>query len=153
MFRVLWSQLTMLLHYDLVCVGFMSPQKLLFVITYLLEDEQELTLGMLIRCKRIHNFWCSMLVLHQFLYVLSILRCTFYAFSGTNLLTRCHSASFCFLLFLVSEKFHRKYSQNWTKQIAKFLISRDEDGVRRGGKVGPQGGHTMLRRGQPWART
>ena len=27
-----------------------------FVITYLLEDEQELSLGMLIRCKRIYNF-------------------------------------------------------------------------------------------------
>ncbi len=123
-----------------------------FVITYLLEDEQELSLGMLIRCKRIYNFWCSMLVLHQFLYVLSILRCTFYAFSGTNLLTRCHSASSCFLLFLVSEKLHRKYSRNLTKQIAKFLISRDEDGVRRRVEGGPQGGHTMPRRGQPWAR-
>ena len=93
-----------------------------------------------------------MLVLHQFLYVLSILRCTFYAFSGTNLLTRCHSASSCFLLFLVSEKLHRKYSRNWTKQIAKFLISRDEDEVRRRGKVGPQGGHTMPRRGSHLGR-
>ena len=27
-----------------------------FVITYLLEDEQELSLGMLIHCKRIYNF-------------------------------------------------------------------------------------------------
>ena len=35
-----------------------------FVITYLLEDEQELSLGMLIRCKRIYNFWCSMLVFY-----------------------------------------------------------------------------------------
>jgi hypothetical protein len=44
--------------------------KIIFVITYLLEDEHELILGMLIRCKRIYNFWCSMLVLHQLLYVL-----------------------------------------------------------------------------------
>ena len=28
----------------------------------------------------------------------------FYTFSGTNLLTRCHSASFCFLLFLYFRK-------------------------------------------------
>ena len=76
----------------------------------------------MIRCKRIYNFWCSMLVLHQFLYVLSILRCTFYAFSGTNLLTRCHSASSCFLLFLVSEKLHRKYSRNRTWQKPMFLF-------------------------------
>jgi hypothetical protein len=48
-----------------------------FVITYLLEDEQELSLGMLIRCKRIYNFLCFMLVLHQLLYVLSILCDTF----------------------------------------------------------------------------
>ena len=48
-----------------------------FVITYLLEDEQELSLGMLIRLKRIYNFWCSMLVLHQFIYVFLTLRCTF----------------------------------------------------------------------------
>ena len=48
-----------------------------FVITYLLEDEQELSLGMLIRLKRIYNFWWSMLVLHQFICVLFTLRCTF----------------------------------------------------------------------------
>ncbi len=34
----------------------MSPQKLFCFITYLLEDEQELSLGMLIRLKRIYNF-------------------------------------------------------------------------------------------------
>ena len=54
--------------------------KIIFVITYLLEDEQELSLGMLIQCKCIYNFWCSMLVLHQFLYVLITLRCTFMHF-------------------------------------------------------------------------
>jgi hypothetical protein len=31
----------------------------------------------MIRCKRIYNFWCSMLVLHQLLYVLSIFCGTF----------------------------------------------------------------------------
>src|SRR3954466_13200061 len=46
---------------------------------------------------------------------------TFYAFSGTNLLTRCRSASSCFLLFLVSEKLHRKYSRNWAIRRQKFL--------------------------------
>jgi hypothetical protein len=33
----------------------------------------------------------------------------FYAFSGTNLLTRCHSASSCFLLFFV---FQKRYTRN-----------------------------------------
>jgi hypothetical protein len=51
-----------------------------FVITYLLEDEQELSLGMLIRCKRVYNFLCSMLVLHQLLYVLFTLRGVFMHF-------------------------------------------------------------------------
>jgi hypothetical protein len=48
----------------------------------------------------------------------------FYAFSETNLLTSRHSASsLCFCCFCVSEKLHRKYSQNWMKQkpnIQKF---------------------------------
>ena len=46
----------------------MSPQKLFFLfITYLLEDEQELSLRMLIHCKCIYNFWCSMLGFIYFL--------------------------------------------------------------------------------------
>jgi hypothetical protein len=44
----------------------------------------------------------------------------FYAFFGTNLLTRCHSASSLFsVVFCVSEKLHRKYSRNWMKQKPK----------------------------------
>ena len=92
-----------------------------------------------------------MLVLHQLLYDLSTLRYTFYAFSGTNLLTRCRSASSCFLLFLVSEKLHRKYSRNWTKQKPKILFLRNEDGVRRRHEAEPGGGHTTPRRGPPLA--
>ena len=46
----------------------------------------------------------------------------FYAFSGTNLLTRCHIASSCFLLFLVSEKLFCKYPRNWTKQNPRCLF-------------------------------
>ena len=79
----------MLLHIlDQDCVGACHLKNYCFVINYLLEDEQELSLGMLIRCKRIYNFLCSMLVLHQLSNVLSMLWYTFYAFSGTNLLTR-----------------------------------------------------------------
>src|SRR5215218_8842668 len=48
--------------------------------------------------------------------------CHYYAFSGTNLLTRCRSASSCFLLFLVSEILVRKYSRNWTKSTPRFLF-------------------------------
>ena len=59
----------------------------------------------------------------------------FYAFSRTNLLTRCHSATVpvpCFLLFCISEKLYRKYSRNWTKQKLKSIFYRNEDRVQRG---------------------
>src|SRR5215218_6444471 len=46
----------------------------------------------------------------------------YYTFSGTNLLTRCRSASCCFLLFLVSEILVRKYSRNWTKSKPRGLF-------------------------------
>src|SRR4051812_47849235 len=87
---------------------------------------------MVICLKRIYNFLCSLFILHQFLWVLSILHGTFYAFSRTNLLTRCRSASSCFLLFLVSENLYRKYSGNGTGQKPNFLFYRREDGARRG---------------------
>ena len=62
-------------------------------------------------------------------------RGTSYAFYGTNLLTRCPSASSCFLLSLVSEIIHRKYSRNWTGQKPKFIFlpcrSRRPRGSRR----------------------
>jgi hypothetical protein len=58
-----------------------------------------------------------MLVLHQLIYVLFTLRGVFYVFSVTNLLTRCHSANSCFLLFL--------YFRNVTQEIFSEL-----DGIK-----------------------
>jgi hypothetical protein len=46
----------------------------------------------------------------------------FYAFSGTNLLTRCHSASSCFLLFLCFRKATQKIFSESDKTKAKVLI-------------------------------
>jgi hypothetical protein len=84
----------------------------LFVITYLLDDEQELSMGMLIRPKRIYIF----LMLHAcFVTILLCFMCTFphfLAFSGTNLLTQCRNASSCFLLFLCFKKVvHESFSE------------------------------------------
>jgi hypothetical protein len=67
----------------------------------------------------------------------------FYAFSVTNLLTRCHSVSspfFCY--FYISKKLHSKYSRNWTKQKLKSIISWHKDRVQRraGDRLGA--GHT-----------
>src|SRR5215217_6629184 len=69
----------------------------------------------------------------------------FVAFSGTNLLTRCRSASSCFVLFLVSEILQRKYSRNWTKSTPSILFFPEASRAPKRGQRGargatPQGG-------------
>ena len=76
----------------------------------------------------------------------------FYVFYGTNLLTRNHSASSCFLLFLVSEKLFWKYSRNWTPRRPKSLFFQQVPGVRRRVEEGQRGSHTISRSGPPWPR-
>jgi hypothetical protein len=75
----------------------------------------------------------------------------FYAFSGTNLLTRCHSASSLFFCsFCVSEKLHRKYSRNWTKQKSNLLFFPKGHEVRRWDGGGPRGqAHPRVARPAP----
>jgi hypothetical protein len=62
---------------------------------------------------------------------------------------QCQFPIFC--CFCVSEKPHRKYSRNWTKQKPKFLFfpTRDEVQSRDGGEPGAS--HTMGWRGQALA--
>jgi hypothetical protein len=60
---------------------------------------------------------------------------------------QCHFPVFCY--FCISEKLHRKYSQNWTKQKLKSLITWHEDGVQRRAGDGPGAGHTYWWRGPP----
>jgi hypothetical protein len=62
------------------CDGACHLKNYSFVITYLLEDEQELSLGMLIRLKYIYNFWCSMLVFIPFVLCFVTLRGIFMQF-------------------------------------------------------------------------
>src|SRR5215218_8564703 len=75
-------------------------------------------------------------------FVQTLHRCD--AFSGTNLLTRCQSASSCFLLFLVSEILVRKYSRNWTKSTPSILefheASRTPERDQRRATGGPHMG-------------
>jgi hypothetical protein len=92
-------------------------------------------------------------MLHAYLYTICFVFCytswRFYAFSRTNLLTRCHSASSLFsAIFVFYKKLHRKYSRNWTKQKPKFLFfpTRDEVQSRDGG--GPGARRTIGWRGQ-----
>jgi hypothetical protein len=70
---------------------------------------------LVIRCKYIHNFLCSMVVLHQLLYVLFTLRGIFMHFRATVPVP-----IFCY--FCISKKLYRKYSRHWTKQKLKFLF-------------------------------
>ena len=85
--------------------------------------------------------------------------CHIRAFSGTNLLTRCRSASCCFLLFLVSEILVTKYSRNWTKSTPRVLFcheaSRRPKSQRSGATRWPGGRaawpHPWPRRPVSWA--
>jgi hypothetical protein len=70
----------MLYLYDQDCDGACHLKNYSFVITYLLEDEQELSLGMLIRLKRIYNFLCPMLVFTPFALCFVTLRGIFMRF-------------------------------------------------------------------------
>ena len=71
----------------------------------------------------------------------------FYAFSGTNLLTRCHSASSLFSAFFVSEILVRKYSRNRTKSIRPSIKDRGDHGVQRAPGGDPPGAHAIGGRG------
>jgi hypothetical protein len=83
------------------CDGACHLKNYSFVITYLLEDEQEFNLGMLDMSQTYLYFF----MLHACLYTICFEFCytlwCFYAFSGTNLLTRCHSASSLFFAVFV----------------------------------------------------
>src|SRR3954469_5909229 len=63
----------------------------------------------------------------------------FDGFSATNILTRCHSASFCFLLFLIPEKLKNKYSRNWKRKLFYEVSYRKSPGARRRHPGGPGG--------------
>jgi hypothetical protein len=84
MFRVLWSQHSMLhIVWSRLC-WCMSPQKLLFCYHFPTRGWAGVKLG---------GAWCSMLVYAPFSLCFVYTSWHFYAFSGTNQLTRCHSAS------------------------------------------------------------
>jgi hypothetical protein len=54
---------------------------------------------------------------------------------------QCEFPVFCY--FCVSEKLHRKYSRNWTKQKLKSLITWHEEGVQRRAGDRPGASHTL----------
>jgi hypothetical protein len=77
----------------------------------------------------------------------------FYVFSGTNLLTRCHSVISCFLLFCVLKKLHRKiFSElDETKpEVPIFPDTRRSPKQRR--RRARRWQHHLVVRVHPWPR-
>jgi hypothetical protein len=60
-------------------------------------------------------------------------------------MSQCQFPVFCY--FCVSEKLHRKYSRNWTKQKPNLLFLPKLHEDRRWDGGGPQAGHTLGWRG------
>src|SRR4051794_26164584 len=79
------------------------------------------------------------------------LRC-FYIFSGTNLLTSCHSASCLFSSVFGSKKAENQYSRNWTGQNPKSITFREGHESRRRDREAPEGGQTPLGAAKPGPR-
>src|ERR1043165_8833878 len=125
--------------------------EIMLVIIYLLEDEQELSLGMLIRPKRIYNFFlchaCFLLLCH----VLLELSYTF-DHIWTNLLTQCTqllvpvSCYFCisgFPAIKSAPKFRKNYIKNQrhgsfrnNQDMAGGPPPRAQEGAWRGPTLG-----------------
>src|SRR3954464_9095344 len=91
-----------------------------------------------------------------FVYIPAFLMCTFIqylAFSGTNLLIRCHSASSCFLLFLcfrkVIQEIFSELHGTKTQHLRIPSLSYNHKGICRGATGWPE--HPQAR-AQVWAR-
>ena len=76
----------------------------------------------------------------------------FYTFFGTNLLTRCRSASSCFLLFLYSRKASLEIFSELDETTRGCLFFQHVHGVRRRDEDSPRGGQTTWRRGPIFCR-
>ena len=98
--------------YDQVYVRQHSTSKIIFFIIFLLEDEQELSLGMLIRLRRIYNF---LIVSCQYYTTFIYFWQHFILFFGTNILTKCPVQVPVCCMFFVSQKIHIKQSPNAIK--------------------------------------
>jgi hypothetical protein len=96
--------------------------------------------------------YLSFLMLHAYFYTICLVfRYTswhFYAISGTNLLTRCQSASSLFSAIFV---FQKSYTGNILRigrnKFLKSYFARKLPENRRGDGVGPRGPHTLGWRG------
>ena len=80
-FRI-WIFISQLRRFTLKLCQSITPHQKFFFIIYLLEDEQELSLGMLIRLQRIYNLWSIHAILLSILNDLYAFICYFIWFLG-----------------------------------------------------------------------
>jgi len=77
--------------------------------------------------------------------------CHFYTFSGTNLLTRCRSASSCFLLFLYSRKASLEiFSELDETSRGMLFYQNTSDGVKKQQRRATWAPHAPRARVPPW---
>ena len=100
-------------------LGSIYIKKFVFII-YLIEDEQELSLGMLIRLQRIYNLWSIHAIILSILDVLWALQCTFILLLG---LTYWPRAQWQFLFFPLFQCFEEKEYQTESKGNETFWRS------------------------------
>src|SRR3954465_4545098 len=91
-----------------------------------------------------------MLVFFMIPHVLCAFFIQYLAFSGTNLLTRCHSASSCFLLFLYFRKVVQEIFSELHGTNFQYPISCNEARARRGPEGRQPGGQTRLALSRAW---
>jgi hypothetical protein len=104
------------------CVGACHLKNYFFVITYLLEDEQELSLGMLICLKHINNFLCSILVFTPFALCFVTLHGIFMRFPGLTYWQDATVPVPYFLLFLCFRKATQEIFSELDETSSKSLI-------------------------------
>src|SRR3954465_5655726 len=100
---------------------------MLFII-YLLEDEHELSLGMLIRPKRIYNFCLLHACFGLYCYVVATLLYIFITYFGTNLLMVAKVHKFLFLYFVCRNYLHKgkklkkEPCRSWTLRACSLAL-------------------------------
>ena len=134
----------MLFHNDWSSLCWLHvTSKIIFVITYLLVDEHELSLGMLIRPKRIYNFLCSKLCFPMF-------STCFPSFSGCfHGLTYYQDAQsqFMFSAVLYFRKVLKEIFSEWAENLRGIIFHRKEDCVQRRAQEVAWGHQRGARRG------
>jgi hypothetical protein len=96
-------------------------------------------------------------MLHACLYTICFVFCytswRFYAFSRTNLLTRCHSASFLFFAIFVFQKSYTRnilgigWNKSWTSYFYRSFTKTEDETEEGQGPASPPGA-----RPSPWPR-